>query len=660
MLGATPGLVRVMSLSAELRGLEFGGQNPWFSAMHSIEGAFAEGIIVQSTDGRIFSCSPAAGEMLGWSCDPVSRWSAFDPCWHGLREDGSPFSTEDHPVFVAVRTMTPVRGVLMGIRQASGELRWISVNTHVLHVSGVDHVVSSFADVTPLRNALRESERNEALFSLGLQAARVGVWEWVIETNAITWTDEVYRMFAISPGTRVDFAAYMSKVHPDDQDLVRATLRRTLEGVVGNDRYEIEHRIVRGDGRLRWLRGSGHVVRDAVGAAVLMRGAVTDVTEQRTIERRALVTQRLESVGALAGGIAHDFNNLLTALLGAVDEGRAHHDDPNVVLTAFDAVDTACGHAAQLTRNLLAFASRQVLELGDCDLDRLVRDALEALEHGGFLRDEISLSVELGAGDWRVRVNAAQMQQVLVNIVANAQDAMPTGGSLEISVHRVAAGDPSLSADDVHRDWLVVRIHDTGHGIPPDLVERIFEPFFTTKASGAGLGLASCYGIVQQFGGRIACESQPGEGTVFAISLPRAAAHEIEVAMQEPAEGTQSAGRVLVVEDQQPVLRVVERALSRAGFDVLATDSPEHALQLLLDHPDVTVLLSDVVMPELSGPELARRARKVRGDLKIMFMSGYASEAFTDQIQQLNNVTTLEKPFRPADLVAKIRSLMAG
>ncbi len=629
------------------------------SHYRSVVEAMAEGIVLQDQHGSILACNVAAERILGLTQDQMMGRSSLDPRWRAVREDGSEYPGSEHPSMVSLRTGKPVRGAVMGVHKPSGELTWISINSEPMDLSGGRRaVVASFTDITQHRAAQGDLERSQQRLRVALRAAKVGIWEWDLASDELHWTEEVYDLFELPRGGRVTFQAYMEGIDERDRDSVQHTVQAALRGE-NDGAFSIEHRVAGSQPEPRWVRGMGEVVRDRGGQPVRMCGAVTDVTEERQLQRRALQSQRMESIGRLAGGIAHDFNNLLTAMLGAVAEGRALAQGNGDIEGALGTIDSAASHAAQLTKQLLAFARRQVLALEPCDLDALLLDTRELLRH--LLNEDIELSVHTGAQPWRARLDPTQMQQVVVNLAANARDAMPKGGRLEISVCRLPTGDRRVPAACGEGDWLRVQVRDEGEGMSPEVLDRVFEPFFTTKESGTGLGLATCYGIIEQCGGRIECSSTVGEGTTFSIFLPR---YEGAPREEPPPVSSSNEGRaatVLVVEDQAPVLKVVERSLTRSGFEVLAAADPEEGLRLLQEHGGkVDLLLTDVVMPQMSGPELAMKARSTAPDLKVMFMSGYSGESVSEDVGELTNAAVVEKPFRPAELVSRIRQLLDG
>ncbi len=620
------------------------------SRYRSLFEAMAEGVVLQAHDGSILACNEAAQEILGLTEDQLRGRSSLDPRWRAVRDNGEDYPGQEHPAMVTLRTGEPISRAIMGVHKPDGRLTWISINTQVVPFSDKQPgVVASFTDITDLRFAQEKLERNEALFRLALHAGKAGVWEWHIGRNEITWSDEVYEMFDLPRDEAVSIEVYQSRVFQDDRERLKKAIEVALSDPAAGGHYEVEHRTVPELGRpMRWIHGMGQVVFDDEQKPVLMRGAVMDVTTQKEFEERAQRSGHLESIGRLAGGVAHDFNNVLTAILGAVDEGISSLQNQQDVLAALRTIESAATHASSLTRQLLAFAKRQPLVLESCNLDQLLEDSKRLVKH--LLSDRVELSVSLGSGDWLARLDPTQLQQVLLNLAANANDAMKSGGTLRISAQQVRAADARLSPDDGSQDWLLIEVEDTGDGMSEEVRRRAFEPFFTTKEAGTGLGLATSYGIVEQSGGRLECTSTRGEGTKFSIFVPRfvPSEHEPSSALsQGPPSRT-----VMVVEDQDSILRMMVQGLRRAGFQVVPAASGEEALALLREGQTIDLLLSDVVMPGMSGIELARAARGMLPKVRIVFMSGFAPDP--SGLEEFSDFPLLEKPFRISHLAERL------
>ena len=423
-----------------------------------------------------------------------------------------------------------------------------------------------------------------------------------------------------------------------------------------------ESEIVTREGERRLVSWTHTLLRDAVGRVIGTASIGIDSTEEKRLEERLRQSQKLEAVGRLAGGVAHDFNNLLTIILGYSDLVLLATHETTVREHAGE-VKKASERAAALTRQLLAFSRRQVLQPSVLDLNAVVADTDKMLRR--LIGEDIELlsvgPVDLG----RVKADRGQIEQVLVNLVVNARDAMPDGGSLTIETENVHLDEGYARAHGVSQPGPYVRLSvtDSGHGMDAPTQARIFEPFFTTKreGQGTGLGLATVYGIVKQSGGYIWVYSEPGRGTTFRIYLPRAAEDAAPMRPAVPAltanlRGTET---ILVVEDDASLRRMAAEALQLFGFRVLQAPSAEVALAVI-EQNGIDLLLTDIVMPHMSGRELARQLATRRPDLKVIFMSGYAEQAAVRNGLIEPHQPFISKPFTPEALVRKLRSVLDG
>jgi nitrogen-specific signal transduction histidine kinase/CheY-like chemotaxis protein len=376
-----------------------------------------------------------------------------------------------------------------------------------------------------------------------------------------------------------------------------------------------------------------------------------DVGDRRRLEAELFQSRKMESVGRLAGGIAHDFNNLLTVVMGAADLCRLEAGDDFPQKPYLDEVLASAQRGSTMVRQLLAFSRRQVLVPRVVDLNALIEDASKLLRR--MLGEDVDLRLTYAPAAACVMADPGQIEQVLMNLAVNARDAMPRGGRLTM---RTRVG-PTRKGD--HR--VVIEVSDTGEGIPAEIMDKIFEPFFTTKelGRGTGLGLATAMGIVQQSGGAIDVRSTAGEGTVFTIDLPAVDAQPEEAGGRAAEPARKSTGEtILLVEDEEPVRMVVTRSLERHGYRVLQATSGTEAAQILRDLGQrIDLLLSDVVLPGMTGPELAELGQQVRPAMRVLLASGYSEEAISRR-GQIAAIRMLQKPFEPAQLLAAVRSVL--
>lgn len=389
-----------------------------------------------------------------------------------------------------------------------------------------------------------------------------------------------------------------------------------------------------------------------------------DMTEQKALEGQFAQSQKLQAVGHLAGGVAHDFNNVLTAIIGYCDLLLAKHRPSDPSFPDIMQIKQNANRAAGLVRQLLAFSRRQTLRPQVIELGDVISDAAALLRR--LIGERITLDVEHARDLWPVKVDVNQFEQVIVNLAVNARDAMPDGGTLTIRTNNVpAAGCADYGQALPEADYVMVEVADTGTGIPPEIMDKIFEPFFSTKevGKGTGLGLSTVYGIVQQTGGTILADSVAGRGSTFRVFLPRhvAGAADAEEEAPRPAEPEPRAAdltgqgrRVLLVEDEDAVRAFASRALANRGYEVLSAASGVEALELMDKGGKVDLVISDVVMPEMDGPTLLRELRARDPGMKVIFISGYAEEAFARNLPPSERFSFLPKPFSLKQLVAAV------
>ncbi len=386
-----------------------------------------------------------------------------------------------------------------------------------------------------------------------------------------------------------------------------------------------------------------------------------DITDRRLLEERLMQSEKIESIGRLAGGIAHDFNNLLTAILGytelLLDNHRADESDRHDL----EEIQKAGQRAAALTQQLLAFSRKQVLMPKDVDLNETVAGLRSMLAR--LIREDVSLQCELAPRPATVRIDPHQIEQVILNLVLNARDALPAGGHIRIEIGHIDASQAELPSDQllIPGEHVRLRVIDDGVGISREVRPHLFEPFFTTKelGKGTGLGLASAYGIVRQSSGFMTVHSEPGRGATFTMYFPAVpavggtgaeAAHSVERRIGRST--------ILLVEDEDSVRAIIGAALRRQGYEVLEASTPRTACAIFDERPDrIDLLLSDIVMPEMSGPALAQRLVSARRALRVLFISGYAD--LGSPLDAGNpNVSFLSKPFRASDLAARVKEIL--
>ena len=423
---------------------------------------------------------------------------------------------------------------------------------------------------------------------------------------------------------------------------------------------EFETRFKNRRGEIRWVSGTMAQMQDDVGHPEGYLAIVRDVTEQRQVEEQLRQSQKMEAIGRLAGGIAHDFNNLLTAINGYCD---LLLDDvpPGVSRSYVEEIEAAGKRASALTAKLLTLSRKEKSAPRIVELNHLVRE-LEGLLRR-LIGEHIELEVETDSELLHVELDPVQMDQAILNLATNARDAMPRGGRLTLKTHRVAAPLPTDSSEGKSGSIIQLAVSDTGVGMDESVLAHIYEPFFTTKEAGqgTGLGLSTTYATVHRFGGKIEVDSTPGEGTRFVISFPESPSlqqgMETRLRSAPPSPGHET---ILLAEDDNIVRQLVTTQLTRQGYTVLAADNGEAALGLATDGARLDLLVSDVVMPGMSGPELALEVRRHFPDLPILFISGYAGSFLERHGFEEARHEVLTKPFTAKVLISRVRALLDG
>jgi len=459
-----------------------------------------------------------------------------------------------------------------------------------------------------------------------------------------------------------DPRSWMSRVHIDDRDIAMAAEKKFQET---HELFYAEYRMSARDGRTLWFRDEAVLLQETEDHGLVMQGVLYDITAQKKLEEELRHSQKMEAVGQLAGGVAHDFNNLLM-LIQAHNERLRHRLDPTdpAHLDALG-IERAVSRAAALTRQLLAFGRKQILHVKVLDLNAVVSDVVKMLHR--LLGSDIELTTQQGLSLGRVKADPGQIEQVILNLAVNARDAMPHGGRLTLETRNVNISDDTIqSREGVPKGkYVMLAVHDTGTGMDRQTQARIFEPFFTTKdaGKGTGLGLATVYGVVKQMDGAIWLRSSVGGGTTFEIYLPEVADMATEVGPSEAKKALDAAPKgtetILLVEDQDGIRDLVREFLQRKGYTVLFAVDGKEALRLAEEHrAQIHLLLTDVVMPNLSGRALAPRVRALHPRVKVLFMSGFAEPPAAKLAATEEDGPVLQKPFLLDVLAHKIRSLL--
>ncbi len=491
------------------------------------------------------------------------------------------------------------------------------------------------------------------------EIAHLGTWERHLKSGQLYWSEETFRILGVSPSQEITIDLFFSRVAPEEREIVRKAIQKALEE---KRPYAIDYRIVLPDGTERYVQEQAEIESDAEGNPLRLIGTVQDVTQSRRLQDQLRQAQKMEAVGQLAGGVAHDFNNLLTAVIGH-SELLLHKLAANHPLRQeIEEIKKAGERAALLTRQLLAFSRKQVLQPVVLDLNSMVESMSKMLRR--LIREDIHLVTVPYPDLWFVKADPGQMQQVILNLVLNARDAMPKGGMLTIGLGNVELHETHHRRQIAMKPgrYVVLAVSDSGEGMNTATQARIFEPFFTTKeqGKGTGLGLSTVYGIIKQSGGYIWVDSEPGKGATFEIYLPQAEGpFAPDGAAAETPLIVSTSRTILLVEDDASVRIPIRRMLERRGYRMLEANDAEEALQAALSHKGpLDLMLTDVVMPRMSGRQLADKMAALYPAMKILYMSGYADDALVREAAMDQGRDFIEKPFTSDALVRRVREVL--
>jgi len=533
-------------------------------------------------------------------------------------------------------------------------------------ITGGIEVTLEITDQYAEQQARRESE--ERFRQIAENIGEV-VWMEDAEHSKILYVNPAYeRVFGLTVESAYDdLGNWENLVHPDDRDVIQKLLRSN-----SSLDQDLEYRIITRENSLRWIRSRVFPIHDAAGTVYRYVGIAEDITRKKEAEQslkeseeKLRQSQKMEAVGRLAGGIAHDFNNLLTAILGYTEMLQLNVSPDETAGLCVQEIKKASERAARLTQQLLAFSRKQILEPKKIDLNRLIVDLQKMLLR--LLGEDIHLKTKLGSEIGCVRADPGQIEQVVLNLAVNARDAMPKGGELSIETSRVhTSRERWLTKNDMITGWWFrLRIGDTGHGMSQEVLKHIFEPFYTTKekGKGTGLGLATVYGIVKQNGGQITVQSRRNRGTKFDIFFPILDGRGCEDTERSFREGSlQGQETVLVVEDEDAVRNLISQSLQEFGYTIFSAENGTEALNLCKEKkaPSLHLLLTDVVMPDFSGVELARRIREIKPDIRTLFISGYTNDTVENHGVLKEGAYFLQKPFTPVELARMVRTVLSA
>ncbi len=616
-------------------------------------------LVHDAVTGAILEVNAAAERMFGYTAE---EWPGIDIAT-GSGDEPAYSETEALKLIHAAASGKP-QLVEWHSRRRDGSLFWSEVNLRGANVDGAERVLVVVRDISERKRA-EESLRREQAFTERVVDAIPGIF-FVFDRNGkyVRWNKAHETLFGMPKGRILDTEA-LSRIHPED----RARVAATIEQIHSTGAGEVEARGLVGPGpetRHFYLTGQ----RLDIDGAPYVIGFGIDITARceaeaakARLEEQLLRAQRLESLGRLAGGIAHDFNNLLTVINGYCDLLVLDDEpDPAALRRDLALVRQAGERAAALTQQLLAFSRKQVAQLQPISIDAAVNEVVGLSRR--LIGENIELSVDTDPASGQVHADMAQLHQMLMNLIVNARDAMPGGGSVHIRT-RAASLTPERAAqlDLVPGDYVLLTVADTGTGMDEHVRQHLFDPFFTTKPAGkgTGLGLSTVYGIVRSLQGAISVESRPGAGSTFEIHLPRFCSESLAAApAPAPSAVVHGAGTILVVEDELAVRQFTVQVLTSAGHQVLQAASAEEALLVAAHYSlPIHLLLTDMVMPGLNGRELAGRIGPLHPEVRVLLVSGY-SEVLTGDGALDEAFQYLQKPYTPETLTRTVERILAS
>jgi len=610
------------------------------------------GVFRSTLEGKLLDCNPAAASMFGYSREEMMRIPMHELYFGGAEE-------RDRWIVMRRSDGASAPQEVCFCRK-DGSPMWVVLNTNIEEQpDGSELLEGTLVDITERKLTNIAIEDWKRRYDDAVLASGQIIYESDPESGHVTLGGCVQKVLGYSAEELSGEArSWLALIHPDDVAHYR---ERRNSAVATGGAIEFEYRVRRKDNVYRILWEQGRAVRGASGRVVRVVGFISDLTERRALEAQLRQAQKMEAVGTLAGGVAHDFNNLLTVISGysTMQLARTAPSDP--LHYEAEQIKAAADRAAALTRQLLAFSRRTVLQPRRVSLNDIVRNVEKMLRR--LIGEDIEVLTVLAADLGTVKVDLGQIEQVLMNLVVNARDAMPSGGKLTIQTENVELSENYTRKHEYVSPgrYVFLAVSDSGTGMSPETQARLFEPFFTTKepGKGTGLGLPMVYGIVKQSGGSIEVYSELNHGTTVKIYFPRVDA-EVEKAAP-PAERTDhkhGSERILLVEDDVHLRGLVLDILTARGYVVEVVTKAEELESVIQRTPECDLLVTDVIMPKMNGPELARRVAQHWPRIKVLYMSGYTTNAIVHHGVLNEGLFFLQKPFLPATLAAKVREVL--
>ena len=629
----------------------------------SMVAALGEGIVLQDAEGVILACNASAEQILGLSAEQMMGRTSLDPRWRAVHEDGSVFPGEIHPAMMTLQTGHSYNNVVMGIHKPDGELTWISINSEPLFKPDVVKpyaVVASFTDITERKQAGAEFQLQKTILEAQLEASIDGLLITSPQGEWLFYNQRLVELWQIPPEIVATRSSRVAVSFLSEQLLHPETVLQTLRFLEEHSDYEDRVELVLKDGRTfdRYTAP----VKGANGEYYGRLWTYRDVTPQKELEAQLLQAQKMEAIGRLAGGIAHDFNNYLVPMISYAELSMMSVEADSRLHSYLERIVESAERAADITQQILAFSRQQVLTMHMLDLNLVIINFEKMIRRliGENIKIEMFLTPDLAP----IRADKSQLEQVLMNLVINARDAMLDGGKLTLETANVyldanyTRAHPGVEVGH----YVMLAVSDNGHGMDEATQRRIFDPFFTTKETGkgTGLGLATVFGIVKQHRGNIWAYSEPRQGATFKIYLPQVErGGGTAVAEEKLLTSLLGTETILVVEDEEMVRELVRETLVAHGYTVLEAASPEEGLRLATEIKEaIHLLLTDVIMPGMNGRQLYEAIRLIHPQIPVLYMSGYTDNVIVHHGILDEGIHFLQKPFNVRQLTQKVRQAL--
>ncbi|MBV6625314.1 MAG: PAS domain S-box protein [Rivularia sp. (in: Bacteria)] len=622
----------------------------------SVVKSMHEGVVIQQADGTIISCNASAQKILGLSAEQIKGRNCVDPRWRTIHEDGSPFPGETHPAMVVLRTGKPCLYTVMGVYKPNGKLTWILINSEPLFLPGGNlpyRVVTSFSDITRRKEAEEKIKEQAQLLDITTDAILVkDLEETILYCNSST--EHIYGWKKEELIGKTAKELLYEEISPE----LESALREVIE--IGSWQGEL-HKITKTGQNIivasRWT-----LVCDEAGKPESILTVDTDITQTKQLENQFLRTQRLESLGTLASGIAHDLNNMLTPILAIAQllPFKLNNQDGDC-REMLSMLEDSAKRGADLVKQILTFARGNEGKRTVLQIKHLLKE-IEQFANRTFTKS-IAINRYLPQDLLTVFADPTQMHQVFVNLVVNARDAMPNGGTITISAQNLYV-DESYAKMNIEAQvgyYVVVTIADTGIGISPEAIERVFDPFFTTKevGKGTGLGLSTAIGIIKNHGGFIEVTSELGKGSQFKIYLPSTQDKRIKPA-QENIALLGNSEQILIVDDEPAICEIIKTTLESQNFKILtAADGIEAISTYVQNKTAISLVLIDMMMPEMDGATAIATLQQLNPQVKIIAMSGLISTEALAKAAGTGIQGFLAKPFTQYDLLNTINGVLS-